>query len=422
MRRTPAALLALLLALAPTAVAAPWAPSAAGVDSGAASGSAATATPIVSPNGTASYLSIPGNQVQRAGFGTGGIDVAGALAIRTDGLHSRFSALAVEEQLEAAETPTARRAVVRDAARTVETRIDRLEARQRAGIRGYVNGTLSARAFLREMARIDARAGQIRSAIRHIEAHTPAATIDGEDVSTWARNRRLQLAPLEGPVRDRLARTIRGNAGPVQVYAETSSDGVVLAMIAGDRYVREAFLGAARAGTEGFESFAAAERRVRTELYPWAWSHSSGPDAAGSEDVGIYRFTLFHEHGELTAYLDKGSGEVFREAQAKYLANVPVTGAAARVNGTLQLRVNHTHQGGPIEVTVVRNATGAPVDAAVAVDGVPVGRTGADGRLWTIAPRTARITVTATGGGESVSVVFPGSPLSPRQSVESGED
>jgi hypothetical protein len=69
----------------------------------------------------------------------------------------------------------------------------------------------------------------------------------------------------------------------------------------------------------------------------------------------------------------------------------------------LLLSVNRTHAGGPLAVRVQSNATADPVGATIVVDGEPVGTTGSDGRLWTLAPRET-FTVTASTGDRNVTV------------------
>jgi hypothetical protein len=73
-----------------------------------------------------------------------------------------------------------------------------------------------------------------------------------------------------------------------------------------------------------------------------------------------------------------------------------------RTGESLRLRINGSYDTGPMAVRVARNATGIPLDAEVTVDGQVVGRTGDDGRLWTVQPIGETTVSVRTSGNATV--------------------
>jgi hypothetical protein len=204
---------------------------------------------------------------------------------------------------------------------------------------------------------------------------------------------------------------------------------VVLATVSGSefnrQYVREAYLPEVRdpGGTDQFRTDRGydleAARTRASELYPWTFENA-GPTSTGLRTgepylyrAGVYSVTVDHPHGaagqgDLVTYIDGASGEVFREVQLKDLSEVPTAEPRVNRSAGLYVAVNRTHPGGPVAVFVRSNATGSPVDASVAIDGEPIGRTGSDGQLWTVAPRTAfTVRVTTETGNVTVGPMLP---------------
>jgi hypothetical protein len=212
---------------------------------------------------------------------------------------------------------------------------------------------------------------------------------------------------------------------------------VVLSTLAGDEfsreYVREAYLPDSRAESasdryfeNGQYDLETAENRVR-DLYPWVFENHGGISTGLRTGqpylyrAAVYSVAVDHDQGtarqgDLVVFLDGGTGEVFREVQYKDLSDIPTapaTGVARNVSDGLVLEVNRTREGAPVAITVREAVAGAPVSARVSIDGVPLGGTGFDGRLWAITPRSA-FTVTAEVGNRTVSA----GPMFPRQGFE----
>lgn len=402
--RRAAVLLAALLALAP--VAAVWsAPAASG-----GTEPADAPAPVVAPErNTSEYLALPEGSAEVSRVGSVTLDVGGALAADTGAIHGEFEQGRVRAAYANASSAEERRRVLRTAADEVASSIDALVRRERRARGRYTDGELTTREYLRELAIVSARARTLEGLVDDL------ASLNGETAETplsYERLGRLQsrLVGLAGPVRGLVRGVMTGSVDRVRVFVAAGSDGVVLAAVNPNRgiYLREAFVASARAprAPDQYDHQPGQAFSRVGELYPWTFNNSQGLSLQPIlPDSGVYRIRLRYDHGRVLAYLDGGSDQVFYESQRKTLSEVPTHGTTTVTDGGIELVVNRTRPGGPVQVRVREDLTGTPVDAAVTIDGVSVGRTGADGTLWTVTP-PSRFTVTAatTGGNASVTV------------------
>lgn len=398
------------------------------------------ASKVVTPStNTTGYLMISQSALETSSYQRAGLDVSATLALDTAGMAAQFRQLTLDERFATASSD-ARRAQLKETAARIEARLEQLRKRQSAAIRAYNNGSLSSREFLVELAQIGAAADRLATATARVVERSdtvPRTSIDGLPVVNWARNVRVALGPLDGPVRERIADALRGmhtvrigtsipagldrlgpirneTATPLWLYVETSQNGVVLAMVDDGTYYREAYLPGERNGTgTDLTDITEAFERVK-ERYPWAWNNSVSTSSSANRRAGIYKFTLFHNHGRLTTFLDRDSGEVFAEHQQKNLRNVPTAPPVTATAGNITLLVNRTHPTGPLEISL-STADGEPVDGRIEVNNRSIGRTRSDGRLWTVAPRgnftvvahvddmTLRVQTKATLGNQTTS-------------------
>lgn len=393
---------------------------------------------VVAPGNVTAYLAVPPVALETTGYRRAPIDATGAVALDATTIEARLAREAADERFAGVESPAARRAAVRASAAGIEARIAALRGRQGAAIRSFNSATTAERLFLRELALIDAAADDLAAAIDRIETRAgsvPDTTVDGEIVTTWARDRRLALAPLRGPVRDRLAETIDSEVAPPPIYVETTEEGIVLAGAFNGRYYRQVVLPAERtAGTNAsrstttgavsnrtpsipsnvtpdvgtddrtFTDIADALDRVSTR-YPGAWRRRTSIDSTSSREMGVSQVTLFHDRGRLTVALDRETGAVFAEQQRIVLAAIPTPRSTTNTTDALELTVNRTYPTGPLEIGLTEPVTDDPINGTVTVNGVSVGDTGPNGGLWTIQPRGA-FTVVARNDNESVRVTI----------------
>lgn len=340
----------------------------------------------------------------RAGFATTSLDVSTAMTVQREATASRLDRYALDRRLETTASTDARRELVVEAASTLEGRIDALRADERQLRAAFAAGEIDADTLLRRQARIQARTGELRTTLGRLQDHAAA-------IPQFSLNGRIQLLSSKligygGPVRERALATATGSAPATRVAVAASADGVVLSMLDGNRYVREAYRADQRTPNRvsRFTLDAAASRAF--ELYPLAYNRSQdlgfGQNIDGDLGGNLYLVSFSMPAGTIDAYLDDGTRNVFYEIQER---RVDLLGSRPAVEGTAngtRLTVNRTYRGGPLQITVVDNATGAPRQAPVLVAGHPV-QTGPDGTAWTLAP-SGVYQVTAVGPDGNVTV------------------
>lgn len=267
-----------------------------------------------------------------------------------------------------------------------EQRVDEIDEREQALVADHVAGDVSDDVLLRSLVRHDRESRHVSDALRRLESLS-------REVPGYSLTVRSKVAVTEryqGPVRTTAYQTLSGST-PVRssetVLFVTAADGAVVSTIDGGEFLREAtrFDNRDPSLPNQYDQSQAAERF--SELYPFV--HANEPDSTfwifPAEQ--LYRLEPQHDQGELVAYLDGGTGEIFRENQVLVLDALPKTsGDGPWENESLRLSVDETPRSGPIEVTVTDAETGEPVDASVVIDDVHVADTGADGTAWVLPP------------------------------------
>lgn len=375
------------------------------------------ALPVVDVPNTTSRLEL-GEPVERTGFTTADIDVGASLAADNVVIHSRYARHRLDQRYRTAENDSARRRVLRNAADRLDERISDLRDRERRALAAYTAGEISTATYLRRLTVIDTESNRLSAAVTRLDNRVAAA--DGQPVSkTRMAEFNARLVPLRGPVRDHARDSLSGAVEPTRVYVETSSEGVVAAMLTdmdheaprSPEYVREAYVADARNSTAGdrfddggSQAFDAAVSRAE-ELYPWTFANHEGYSLGrfGSEpylhQASVYAIGVNHPHGtnrrfDLVTYLDGGTTDVFREVQYLSPERLPLHSVGQNRTARLTLEVNATRPGAPARVNVT-DIVGAAAPSTIYVDGERVGRTGDDGELWFVAPR-GQFNVTAT--------------------------
>jgi hypothetical protein len=336
------------------------------------------------------------------------VDVSVAVGGDVAALRGRHESLAFTHRLAADETRSERLATIRERVSRMQNRLVSIQRAHREARNAYRDGSLSRAGFARQLAILDARTGALESLRATVERRTSSLNPQPRTTLTNAQNLEATLETLRGPTIERLRRQFLGNASTDAVYVSVAGpEGLVLATVEDGTFYRDAVDERERdpEGGNGFSESGEPEISVAlrraAEIYPWAFDNGDAAEPLrGYGDTAVYRITVQHTQGRLSTYLDGATGNVFREIQRLRVAAVPPTTQQVTTADSLRLRINGTYDTGPMEVRVVRNATGIPLDAAVTVDGQVVGRTGEDGRLWTVQP-VGRVTVTARTSGNA---------------------
>ncbi len=392
----------------------------AGAGAGAVTSPDSAANPAVNPpEGTGSVVTLAdtSNQatpsgVNRRTYAQTDLDIASAVSVGAARIGGRHAELTLDERLQRASTASDRLDVATDTLTRIESRLDRLDDRQRRLLTAYSEDDTSTRTFFRRLGMVRVAAAQERALLDRVSERAGRSTSLSLPVETQTRVARLRgrLVALPNPVVDRVIDGTTGVDDPQTVYLQAASDGLVVATVDDGTYLRQATLRPDRSLGEPnqFASITLAYDRAG-KLYPWVFENAIGsPSLSGFGDSSVYLVEASHPHGDLQAYLDGATRNVFHETQANAPETVPVALTRTASTDSLRVQVNATHPTGPMWVTVTRpdepNATA--VDAAVRINGQRVGTTGEDGRLLTLQP-AGSFRLNATTGTANVTLSGP---------------
>jgi hypothetical protein len=409
-------MLALLLALSPVAVAlqasAPAAPTPAERPSAVTGQPDGDATAPPENRTTTTVMGL-GTDPARTAFYSPSLALGSSLTIAHDGFETQLGVESLDRELEAAETSPEKQRILNRFRYHIENRVISLKAKERQLTSAFSNRTISKSEYVRSLGLIDAEAAEIRDAITILNEYAKSTQL-GID----AQALKAKLVTVEGPVRNRIAKTLQGDADPTRVYVATADAGIVLSTIAGGTYIREIYRSDNRDPSQQ-QSITVGEAMddVIRPRYPWVsdTNHWTGSRTWGSRrrvfpPIQSIKYTYFHPHGRLTAYVDAGTAKVYREIQHKRLTGDQSLPPGPAVTNTtvskfgqnLTLTVNRTYPGGPLRVKLT-NVTGVPLQGRITVGGEPVGRTNENGVLWTLGPAD-QFVVNATHEGTSITV------------------
>ncbi|USZ66933.1 hypothetical protein NGM10_09330 [Halorussus salilacus] len=403
MRLAPV-MLALLLALSPGAVAMQ---ASAPTPSTATQSATASVGPSLNENTTA-VLTL-GTEPERTSFDSPSTSLGSSLAADREAFETELSVRSLDAELESADSESQKKQVLTRYRYRIENRVISLESEEKHATDAFSNGSISSSEYVRTLARIDSEAEHVLHTTRAVQRR--AAQVPDFGMPNIYASVQVRLLPLEGPIRDRVAKALDGTADPVEVHVSAAETGVVLSMIRDDEYVREV-VRPDRRDSSKTESLTPSEALdLVSEQYPWTRNNSAGGSSSRYSSTDVYDVTISHSHGNLTASLDAGTGEIFKEVQYKRLSGQGTLPPGPGVRNTTEgqfgsenvtLTVNRTYAGGPLRAQLT-NETGEPLDGEISVDGESVGTTGEDGVVWTLGPDEA-FRVTGTYDGTTVEV------------------
>lgn len=316
------------------------------------------------------------------------VDLGPAVAFDTRRTAGTIENDAVEVRIENADPNGETQRQVLDELNTIEQAIVTLEERQQRAVAQYNTGEINSHEFLVTLVRIQADAVLLET---RLEAITSGAEEGGYTVNANRRQEiQSSLELFSGPVRDYAEEILYGDRDPDRIYVETTEQGIVLSAIDETTYQREVLRADRREPSGGTISLEDAEAIVETN-YPEVFNQSTTVRVSGSES--IVRVTVVYDGGELVAFVDGGSEQVFKEHRSAELSGVVASDERSRTQSGLDVRVRQTYVGGPFEVAVVDADDGSPVaDATVTVgqgseESDVIGTTNEDGIVHGIEPR-----------------------------------
>ncbi|MFC6905624.1 DUF7096 domain-containing protein [Halalkalicoccus tibetensis] len=327
------------------------------------------------------------------------VDVGATLEGDSDRLEARYDDHHVDVRIENADSEAEQRAIVREEEGRIAAEISQLREHERAAYVGYYGGDIDEHELLVELAVVHTNAAMLEESVSRLEES--ADEVPEVSLGSEIGELEVETLTMQGPVRERVAEMLRGETDPERVHVESDGNGVVLALVDGDQFHREAYRDDNREpdAEAQYASLGQSEDRI-AELYP-----SIFPEARWSySEVGenTHRGIGNHAQGSLTTYLDTGTGEVYRESQTLRLGGIDATTVGSDTDEGVELTVSGTLPGGPAQATLTDAETGDPLSGEIELDDRAVGETD-DGTLWFVAPRSS-VTVTATVGEAEVTV------------------
>jgi len=357
-------------------------------------------------------LDVPTGQVSGSTVERASIDVGPSLGFASNTTRARIQTLSMVEKIRTAEDQSVRQRLILGELNRIEQRVITLRSQQAAAIESYANGAITGRQLLIRLAEVDATARELerrRVRLSALAQETEDFAIDQSRIAAAER----ELDTFTGPVRSHAVAVLEGEAPPARFSVTTGQDSVVLTTLLEDRWVREVYRGDLRRRT-GSSMDPETALNVTASSYPDIWTlKRNSTEVVGSGDS--FRVSVTHRGGTLTAFIDSGSQNVFKEFQTRELSSMELGAARTSVRDGLRLTVNRSYPGAPLQIRLTRDSTGEPVDANITLGLADqdrsdfVGRTGEDGTLRTLTPREP-FTVTAIQGNAVVIVqVEPGS-------------
>ena len=363
-----------------------------------ADGPPASAAPLqADESNTTSRLSLSGDVATSRAVPSH--NLAETLSTADDRMRTNFRVRTFEARLSAVDSPQSRAAVADEVLVDIAERTEALKRTEREAVRSFANGTITETRLLRTLARVDARAELLDDAVS--EHRRLSATISGYSASDRRQAIAVELSMLQTPVRQELRESFGGGGDGTDglTYVDASRDGIVVETLGDGNYYREAvrFDNENDNATDTFDGNAASVLGYVEGLYGWAADNKRGEVRLAGIYDGRWRVSIPHDQGSLTTYIDGNTRSVFREVQTLQLDRLPRADTVRTSGDDIEVTINRTPHNGPVQIRVTDDA-GQPLSASVAINDDPVGRTGPDGTLWTLEPRSYYLVSVSTGG------------------------
>jgi hypothetical protein len=340
------------------------------------------------------------------------VDVAAAVGTGTEQLRGEFERGAFRRSWSGTSASVKRELVSHELGQ-VRAELARLQADERTLRTDFQNGSIDSATFLRRSSLINVRATELSRRLERVQQLLSLSTRAPyiSDYQTPLDNIRSRITTVRNPVIDGVNHSLWGVGPGSDTYLLVGSEAYVIGTTAQGEFRRVAHADVNR--MEGTDTFAAdgdqiiaALNRFKT-LYPWADENAiRNARVFNFGNTSIYRGRIVHPQGELTAYVDGTTRNVFREVQVIRRGAVPVENTIRSETDALILTVNTTGATGPMKVELRQAGTKAPLNGTVRLDGRVIGETGQSGTFWTVQPR-GEFAVNATVDADSVEVDGP---------------
>lgn len=335
-------------------------------------------------------LSTDPDAVERVELDRHHADLGPAINLGTTRDSESVTKQAIDRRLGSIESDSERQRQILGELNTIEQQLVTLEEERSAVIAAYNDDEIDAHEFLVEIARLQQVATDLEGRLDVLAM--AADDTDGYSISS-DRQREISsnLELFTGPVASYATEVLRGEHGSEYFYVETTDSGIVLSAIDGDQHVREVLRPDRRDTGAGTIDDPEIAETVVAESYPELWNRSTSTRVQG--EGSIVRVTVVYDGGELVAFVDGGSEQIFREYRSTALEATEFSTAVNRTQSGLDVTVERTHVGSPFVVTVTEIGDDTPIAGATVTvaqgeaESEVIGVTDADGVVWGIEPR-----------------------------------
>lgn len=338
-------------------------------------------------------LAIPESQIEASDLRRHHIDLGPAVSFDTTATSDTLATNAIDRELSDLE-PAEREARLREEIDALETTTEQIREQDSTAIQEFAAGTSQPRETLNTLAVVGQTADRLQDRVDRLETQLDETPVSDETESALSEQLLridYELRMLNGPVRSHAAAVLGAERSANRISVQASQNSIELTAIADGQYLRETYRMDRRSEGPG-EVDADTVERIVDRQYPVFW----GQRGTGSWSIGgpgfVSQVTMDIDIGQLQLFVDGSTEQVFIEHQQVTLDAVGSTQQTTNVQDGLEVRVNETYIGGPLQVNVTDAESGEPVDATVrvgqgAAEGDTVGVVEDGQPVWTLTPR-----------------------------------
>lgn len=332
----------------------------------------------------ASVLTPPGTEPVHSEYRTVSTDLGLVVGMGDATVRSHFEHRAIEHRIQHAENETPE-AVIDEYLDQLESELEAFAEEEASLIAAFHEGEIDSDTLVRSLVRIDAEARARQATLSDLpqfDAHVP-----GRGLRAETTNLQQRYDMHVSQVRQQLATGYADATARPLALIETGNASLVMTSVANQQYHREAvrFDRWNRTGEDQITDLSEVEL-IASDAYPDA------PDAMliRRAAAGLYFVQWSTPTGSITAYVDGANEAVFLERHQHWYHLLPTAGSDTFNDSGVSISIGRTFPTGPMNVSVIDQSTGEPLDARVeiALDGtwVDVGTTDSRGIVWLIEP------------------------------------
>lgn len=385
----------------------------------AAGGGAAVVHDSIQPTTTASSISDPTVQTQQKGVmdtqittdaptGHGQTTVSPEAGTYLAGKMAELEAIhesnLVQAKLDKTTNESSRRAELLDGAARIEKHVTTLRSYHKDAYRSYQAGVIDEETLVLRLMYVHMAAEGYEDPIEELK--TSDEQVSDTSIEEQRRTLEGDVLAMQGTVRSTVVASMEGRSKANGLYTMAHQNGTVLVSLTDEKFLREAYRDDRRTrGATPVDQISSYNRKAE-ELYPWISEVEALNTIRGGPKGDMVSVDLVaNDDNVVSLYMDSVDKEVVREDKRLDITAIPTATPIVRSDGQMKVIINRTYTTGPLQVSLVDAETNEPLDGTVRLDNQSVGKTGADGTIWTVEP-PGETTLEATLGSRSLEITL----------------